>query len=428
MERLGKDRLLKEILATIIERATAWINPAAVGRRVIGSMPRRSVWAAAIGLAGAFSCVSAASSQTAFYKVQNEAELDGPAGTIIRQERMFEVPSNTTAYRILYRSTGLDGKPVAVSGMVIVPQGSPPPGGRPIVAWAHPTTGVIPRCAPSLPPIQFQQIRGLPEMIQRGYVVVATDYPGLGTAGPHPYLVGTSEAMSVLDSVRAARSMPDVGGSNRFAVWGHSQGGQAALFTALLAKNYAPELKLVGVAAAAPATELGALLNDDLNSVSGKNLTSMTLWSWSQIFDAPIGRVVAADAIPTVDQLAGECIESLVDVLERSVTERPLQQDFLLVKNLVDVEPWQNLLRKNSPGALSPTTPVFLAQGASDIIVRPAVTKNYMARLCQAGVKVRMLLMSGTGHAFAGRDSAGAAIAWIDDRFAGLSPPDDCGD
>lgn len=380
------------------------------------------------GLSVAFSCVGTVLAQTAFYQVQSDVELDGPVGTIIRQELMFDVPNNTTAYRILYRSTGLDGKPVAVSGMVIIPQGSPPPGGRPIVAWAHPTTGVVPRCAPSLVPVLFQQIRGLPEMVQRGYVVVATDYPGLGTAGPHPYLVGTSEAMSVLDSVRAARSMPEVVGSNRFAVWGHSQGGQAALFTGLLAKSYTPELELVGVAAAAPATDLGTLLNDDLNSVSGKNLTSMTLWSWSRVFDAPIERVVDPVAVATIDRLAGECIESLFDLLERSATERPLQQDFLLVKNLADVEPWHTLLKENSPGSLPPNMPIFMAQGTADMIVRPAVTKGYMTRLCQAGVKVRMLLMSGTGHAFAGRDSAGAAIAWIDDRFAGRSPPNDCGD
>jgi hypothetical protein len=31
-----------------------------------------------------------------------------------------------------------------VSGVVIVPSGDPPPGCRPIVAWARPTSGVVP--------------------------------------------------------------------------------------------------------------------------------------------------------------------------------------------------------------------------------------------------------------------------------------------
>lgn len=92
----------------------------------------------------------------------------------------------------------------------------------------------------------------LPNMIAEGYIVVATDYPGLGTEGIHPYLIGESEARSVLDSVRAVRDLPNSGASNRFAVLGHRQGGHAALFTGEVAARYAPDLKLVGMAAAAP--------------------------------------------------------------------------------------------------------------------------------------------------------------------------------
>ncbi len=73
------------------------------------------------------------------------------------------------------------------------------------MAWAHPTTGIVSKCAPSLARILFRTIQGLHEMLQRGYLIAATDYPGLGTAGPHPYLVGISEGRAVLDSVRAAR-------------------------------------------------------------------------------------------------------------------------------------------------------------------------------------------------------------------------------
>ena len=57
--------------------------------------------------------------------------------------------------------------------------------------------------------------------------------------------------------------MPNTGASNRFAVWGHSQGGHAALYTGEVAARYAPDLKLVGVAAAAPATYLVELFDAD---------------------------------------------------------------------------------------------------------------------------------------------------------------------
>lgn len=70
-------------------------------------------------------------------------------GTILRAEAMPGAPSGAHAWRVLYRSTGFDGKPIAVSGVVIAPAGDAPPGGRPVVTWAHPTTGVVSRCTPS---------------------------------------------------------------------------------------------------------------------------------------------------------------------------------------------------------------------------------------------------------------------------------------
>ena len=59
-----------------------------------------------------------------------------------------------------------------------------------MIAWAHRTTGVIQACAPSRRAQLIVEIPGLADMLARGYVVAATDYPGLGTPGPHPYLIG----------------------------------------------------------------------------------------------------------------------------------------------------------------------------------------------------------------------------------------------
>ena len=85
--------------------------------------------------------------------------------------------------------------------MVIVPNGPAPPAGRPVIAWAHPTTGVQPHCAPSLSPLRFMMIPGVSEMVKRGFVVAATDYPGLGTGTDHPFLDGPSEGRAVLDTI-----------------------------------------------------------------------------------------------------------------------------------------------------------------------------------------------------------------------------------
>jgi pimeloyl-ACP methyl ester carboxylesterase len=363
--------------------------------------------------------------QTPFYE-SNAEERVGPPGTLIRSEPMPFAPAGAQAYRVLYRSIGMHGEPIAVSGVIIVPPGPVPPGGRPIVAWAHPTTGVVPHCAPSLAIFVFQQMAGSRQLIEQGAVIAATDYPGLGTPGPHPYLVGDSEARAVIDSVRVARSMPGAGGGDSFAVWGHSQGGQASLYTGLIAKTYAPELHLVGVAAAAPATALVTLMGDDFKTSGGKNLTAMTLWSWSRIYGAPIDQVVLPEAISTVDQLADECIESIFDIMARRRTEKPLEQHFLSVPNIAVVEPWRSLAIRNSPGTLPTGIPLFLAQGTTDDIVRPDVTRAYMQRLCGAGGKVAMMWVPGVGHGFVARDSADQAVAWMMDRFAGQPVPNDC--
>ncbi len=368
---------------------------------------------------------SPAAAQGAFYRA-TDSEIAGPVGSLIRKEPRVGAAAGATAYKVLYRSTKPDGTPIAVSEVVIIPPGTPPPGGWPIVAWAHPTTGVVPHCAPSLALFVFQQMAGSRRLLENGYAIAATDYPGLGTPGPHPYLVGDSEARAVIDSVRTARSFPGLENSARYAVWGHSQGGQAALFTGMIAKTYAPELQLVGVAAAAPATDLAALMTADLNTAGGRNLTAMTIWSWARVFGAPMRSVVEPAAMPVVDALVNQCIEGAFDLYIREKMSAPLAKIFLSVKNLATIEPWNSLLAQNTAGDLPPDIPVFLSQGSADGLVLPRVTQAYKEHLCKAGSKVRMLMMPGVSHGFIGYDSANAAADWMAERFKGAAPPSDC--
>src|ERR1700735_5698319 len=102
-----------------------------------------------LGFLCALIAMDAANAPTDFYRAP-PSEAAGAPGTLVRQEVIDDAPLGATTYRVLYRSTGLDNKPILVSGVVIVPPGDPPAGGRPIVAWAPPTSGVVPRCAPSL--------------------------------------------------------------------------------------------------------------------------------------------------------------------------------------------------------------------------------------------------------------------------------------
>ena len=346
-------------------------------------------------------------------------------GTLLRREPAPPPAANARAERIVYASIGLDDAPRAVSAVVMFPYGESASGARPVVAWAHPTTGVAQYCAPSLREDFYATVQGLPDFLARGFVVVATDYPGLGTQGPHPYLVGVSEGRAVLDSVRAARYLAEAKAGTRYAVWGHSQGGQAALFAAQLAPAYAPELSLVGVATAAPATELATLFGDDIDTPLGRILSAYTFWSWSRVYGDSTGNIVAASADVAMDDVASVCAESLLQGLVLSRDAKPLAQAFLTA-NPTRVQPWRSIIAQNTPGRAAVGAPLFFAQGSADELVRPAVTEAYANSLCRGGDKVRYVSMPDVPHNPAGKAAAPAAAAWIADRFGNAPAPSDC--
>lgn len=327
------------------------------------------------------------------------------------------------AYRILYRSTAPNGQPIPVTASLIFPDGPPPASGRSIVAWAHPTTGVATKCAPSLLPWNF--IQGLEEMLRRGYVVVATDYPGLGTPGMHPYLIGPSEARAVLDSVRAVSWVPGTNARRDFAVWGHSQGGHAALFTGQLASSYAPDLRLVGVAAAAPATYLAQLFEADNKAGGGTDLTAMTLISWSRLFGLPLNDLVDPSRLPIVRKVASDCIQTVGEFLQIARDAKPLASGFLKA-DPTKLPRWRAIMDRNTPGRTRQAVPVFIAQGTADTTVYPSITRSFVAHLCRQGARVRFKQYTGVSHAFIGRDAARDAISWMAARFAGQPAPNTC--
>lgn len=353
---------------------------------------------------------------------------DGEPGTLLRAERLETAPAGVRGWRILYRSTAPDGAPIAVSGTVFAPLPDAEPGSRRVVAWAHPTTGVDRRCAPSTGADGgARSIPGLTDLVGAGYIVTATDYPGLGTPGPHPYLIGVSEAHAVLDSIRAAHHLDGPAAGRSAAVWGHSQGGHAALFAGQVGPRYAPELELVGIAAAAPATDLAELLRRDIGGLSGNVLASMALVSWSETFPGEgftLESVAAPAAVPLIERIADQCIETtaqeLVDVPEAEV----LRIRFLRADPW-STWPWDRKLAENTPTEAI-RAPVLVAQGTADTIVWPAVTEAWVAARCEDGVVIDLRRYEGRTHTEIARASAADVRAWIDGRFAGRPAPSTC--
>lgn len=387
------------------------------------SKPRFGALCAALLMLAA-SCSIEPPEPNTFYQWEETGGAAAP-GDILRIEPYPGAPKGATAWRVLYQSTDLQGKPKAVSGVVIAPEGKPATANRPVIAWAHPTTGVATRCAPSLASNFYTRTEGLQAFLDRGFVVAATDYPGLGTSGAHPYLVGVSEARSVLDSVRAAMKIEEAGAAPRFVVWGHSQGGHAAFFTGQLAADYAPDLELAGVAAAAPATDLATLLHDDINGKAGKVLTAFALWSWNRVHDAPLDPLISSETKKAVDNVSADCLESGLQGLLIGRAERPLNENFFNA-DITQTEPWKTLLARNTPPPASPGAPLFIAQGAADKLVRPQVTVDYAKALCRNGASVRLDWIEGAGHLESGPKSVEKVAQWMTARFQGAAPESDC--
>ncbi len=218
--------------------------------------------------------------------------------------------------------------------------------------------------------------------------------------------------------------MPNTGASNRFAVWGHSQGGHAALYTGEVAARYAPELKLVGVAAAAPATYLVELFDADKSTE--QDLLAMSVLSWTRLENVPVANVVEPQAMSAFEKTAKDCIESVAEFEKIETDESPLKSGQFLKVDPSKAEPWKGIMLHNSPGQAAAGAPVFIAQGTADTTVDPEVTKRFGEALCAQGVRVSFVPLPGVTHTFAARDSANAALNWMTERFRGAPAPSSC--
>lgn len=331
----------------------------------------------------------------------------GAPGTVVTSEAATPNPAfpGTQARRFLYRSTDDADATIAVSGYVVIPAGTPPPGGWPVMAWAHGTVGLADACAPSRSPEYWAYGTGgyeqTPGLIAAGVMIVATDYPGLGTDGPHLYLDGPSEGRSVLDAARAAAAF---GGSNRIAIEGFSQGGQAALFAGRLAPTYAPDLDVVGTLATAPGSH--AAFVKTLQPLLG--LFGMTGFSSYPGFVA-YGLLAANRSLNAGDLLEQSGVDKLsaLDDTDCSAGPRLQAEDFRA--DFVQLPDWYAALARNEPGAEHVPGPVVLVQGTADLSV-PAIATSLLCAEYHSNAT------AATVWSYDGLDHVPTMYASLDDR------------
>jgi len=350
------------------------------------------------------------------------------AGTLIAAQPVGDAPANVRAWRIEYWTSGDRNQPIRVTGMVIAPRGRSSAGPRRVIAWTHGLIGIAKRCAPSLGNTNFTLIPALDDVVRRGYTVVAPDYPGLGSDMVHPVLVGTSEGKSTLDAVRAARGIPEAEAGSRFAVWGESQGGHAALWTGQLWSSYAPDLQLVGVAAIVPPTDLHRNFKEGSDARVRALLTAYTATSWSRYYGASMSILGPRSVQNVMTRLAdNNCVNfdakpKLGTIIGIVIAQRAIRNLDLGTK-----QPWGRLMRENSPSAAAIKVPALIATGTGDTIVAPAVVRDFARAACASGKTVRFISVPAGEHGTVARTEAETTLGWIDARFAGGRAPSNCG-
>lgn len=377
-------------------------------------------------------------SGAAFYEVSDEQLSAGRHGTLIWSRTVVDGPTiGGTTHLVMYRSTSAKGEPVAVSGVVSVPTGTAPEGGWPVISWGHGTTGMADDCAPSRSLVDQQtgvytasMDQTTADLVGEGYAVVRTDYEGLGTPGPHPYLMGQSAGAAMTDIVLAAHELSaDL--SPSWVAMGHSQGGQAALFTSRFTDAYSPSLDLAGIVALAPPSQLGVVIDmaggdppsgtnpeeeraAASDAGSGAGFLGPLIVAAARVSDVPVDDVVSPQGQRLLPQLETKCIAELF--AKDSFGGMGLDT---FVRDRADLSTIRRTVGTNDAAELHPQVPVLIVHGTKDTTVPILLSDRLSEQYEKQGADVEYVRVPGADHISLLEESAPRVRAWVSRSLAG---------
>lgn len=329
-------------------------------------------------------------------------------------------------YRIRYRSSSAwGGAPVVVSGTVALPAGDPPPGGWPVMALAHGTSGILPECGPSLSPDLRGSATPVAGFVKTGFAVVATDYEGLGEPGVHAYLDGSAAGANVVDSVRALRAVQPGAISDRWLAMGGSQGGGAVWAANEEAAARAPELHLLGVVALVPAADMTAYADLAAAGTLGPDQTAAYVWMLMAqgrgrpALDMDQFRHGSAKANwQRLSYCYGPHAQERVDALGK------ITPDELKPASAQAAAQLKALLAGMALPKRRGAAPMLVIYAGRDTFIDPAWTRAAMARSCKMGTPIEAIFQPEKGH---GDVDITAALEWMGHRLAGEALKAPCG-
>lgn len=346
-----------------------------------------------------------------FYKTPTEVALSKP-GEVIYSQVLSDLNPNMNGWRVLFTTTSIDGTIVPESALIYSPRDNKK---HDIIAWAHGTVGMADACAPSRAKDGTKSIPYIDDYISKGYAVVAPDYEGLGTDGVHPFLVGKSEGRSILDAIRMADKFSPIKANAQAIVVGHSQGGQGSLFAGELQSTYAPDVKLLGTVAIAPAGELKELIAAASARAGTTGFVVMGAVGFSAAYkDVDISTVLTPDALTKSQVLGQGCLFSVIATYANDVGTT-------LLADPSTFEPWDTYLEENSPARIKSDVPVFIAQGMSDTTIPAIVTETMFNKACKLGTPGTRETYTGAGSDHSGVVKAAKkdVLNFVQDRFKG---------
>jgi alpha-beta hydrolase superfamily lysophospholipase len=387
--------------------------------RVVRALVVAVAAVALLGAAAPTTTTTVAPTGDAFYAPPVPLPLGAP-GDVIRAVPIA-APAGARAWRVLSHTRALTGEERALSSVVIAPDGPAPKRGRVIVSWAHGTTGLADQCAPSKDPNVALSFPWIGDLLAAGYVVAATDYQGLGTPGLHPYLVGESEGRAVLDAARAARQLP-TGAGKRVLIAGHSQGGHAALFAGEIAHEYAPELRVLGVASGAPVSDPARFLDLTAASQTTAGFVLMGVSGYLVAYPelARMPSILTPEAALRADLAQSGCAGEVLGTFANDNVSALFAQD--LRQNPV----WARRMDENAAGRRPAGAPVLVWQGSDDTLTPAAINGDYVKQACAQGSTVAYDVYDGADHGTVFAAAQDDVLKFFDARVKGTRPHSDC--
>ena len=218
------------------------------------------------------------------------AQIDSSTAASGLQDISGKAICDVKVVSLNYLTPGVKNDTTNASGVLLIPVGTAAACTAPsaLVAYAKGTDVQKPRTLAN--PADGETFLLTAIYAAQGYSVVATDYIGYAKSGYsfHPYLHADSEASSVLDSIRAARSASNFLGyalSGKTMLTGYSQGGHASMAAHRAGEaEAAAELNIVAGAHLAGPYNLSGSLSSPTAIAGYQFFIPLLITAWQKVY------------------------------------------------------------------------------------------------------------------------------------------------